>query len=214
MYTSARLSCVRVVIFVILDVVFEDEPRLLKGGIVFGIECVSADSIAMFESVFRWLLAYFVAYGVVIVVFACLLEGLLVGKFLPTEFIVPTAVLVSGGGLLESVVVLVAATIGTTAGQYIVFLIVRREGGEYVVSSPRIRVNQSHLDRAERYFDKYGLASVAVLNMVPLVRGWMTIPAGLSEESGRLFGVAAGVGNLVYHALFIVAGVGFGMLVM
>lgn len=158
------------------------------------------------------LLSQFITYGLIVVVVACALEGLLVGKFLPTEALVPIAVIVGGGSIEWAVIVLLVATIGSTAGHYLLFVLVRKEGGDYVVGSPRIRINRSHIEAGNEYFSNYGLRAVVVMNMIPFIRSWITIPAALSPTETWKFLLATGTGNFVYHSVFILAALGFGVL--
>lgn len=86
-------------------------------------------------------------------------------------------------GLLAAVVVGVA---GNLVGSWIAFG-AGRLGREWIV---RRRADQQlgrHLGRADRWFERYGTASVLVARVVPVVRTFISLPAGASEMSFSRF---------------------------
>ena len=168
----------------------------------------------MFESFTEVLITHFLAYGLIGVAVLCILDGLLIGKFLPVNIIVPLAALLRGDSFEWVGAVVAVAVLGYTIGQCLLFLIVRREGRDFVVSSPRIRINRAHLRRGDRYFKSYGLPSVAVTNALPIVRGLATIPAGLADAPTWKFAIAAGLGAAVYYIALIAGVIGIGTYVL
>ncbi|WP_119818307.1 DedA family protein [Halalkaliarchaeum desulfuricum] len=133
--------------------------------------------------------------GVLFIVFA--LEGALVGKLIPTRAILIASVLVVGTSLFELLPVATAAILGATAGQLLLFGLVRYAGMAYD-SLATTGIKERHLRRAERWFDRWGLPAVAVSNILPVARGSMTIPAAASRQSTVGFSVVSLAGTAVY----------------
>lgn len=133
--------------------------------------------------------------GVLFVVFA--LEGALVGKLIPSRSILFATVLVVGTSLFELVPVAIAAVLGATVGQLLLFGLVRYTGLEYDALA-FAGIEERHLRRAERWFDRWGLPAVAVSNVLPVARGSLTIPAAASRQSAAGFSAVSLGGTVVY----------------
>lgn len=138
--------------------------------------------------------------GVLFVVFA--LEGALVGKLIPTRAILFATVLVLGTSLFELVPVAMAAVLGATVGQLLLFALVRYADLEYE-SLANVGIEERHLRRAERWFDRWGLPAVAVSNVLPVARGSLTIPAAASRQSAARFSVVSLGGTVVYVGVLV-----------
>jgi membrane protein DedA with SNARE-associated domain len=64
--------------------------------------------------------------------------------------------------------------------------------GRYVFIAP------SDMDKAERFFDRWGTWAVFFGRMVPLVRSFISIPAGMARMDLRLFTIYTFLGSVVW----------------
>lgn len=142
-------------------------------------------------------------YGLLLVGVVCLAEGLLVGKLIPTEVIIPAAIIATGSGRRGPLVILTIAVTMSTLGQYLLFALTRRTGTERIDRSRWIRPSERQLARSKAYFARWGTASVAGSNAFPLIRGWITLPAAVSGLPTRSFILSAFAGNFLYHSSFV-----------
>jgi membrane protein DedA with SNARE-associated domain len=63
------------------------------------------------------------------------------------------------------------------------------------------------LDRAEHWFERYGSVSVLIGRVIPIVRSFISVPAGMAEmDRGRFAGLTT-IGSAVWVALL--AGLGY-----
>ncbi|MEF8780958.1 MAG: VTT domain-containing protein, partial [Haloferacaceae archaeon] len=99
--------------------------------------------------------------------------------------------------LFELVPVAMAAVLGATVGQLLLFGLVRYTGLEYDVLA-FAGLEERHLRRAESWFDRWGLPAVAISNVFPVARGSLTIPAAASRQSLAGFSVVSLGGTVVY----------------
>jgi len=81
-------------------------------------------------------------FGLIILLGLCLLEGTMLLRFMPSELVVPTALLFIGTSVPEVVGVVAIAVVGTTIGQAVLFLVVRRGGREYVLERGWLPVSE------------------------------------------------------------------------
>ena len=157
----------------------------------------------MVEWVVNAVLSQMATYGVLVVAVICVLEGLLVGKLLPAEIIIPSAVVLRGGGLQDVLLILLVAVVASTTGQYILYRVARNRGRKAIEDNSWVRVSETQLDRGERYFDQWGVRAVAGGNILPFIRGLPTVPAAVADLPPRQFLTASAAGSTLYHASVI-----------
>ncbi len=71
-------------------------------------------------------------------------------------------------------------------------------------------VKRSHLDMAQRWFDKYGLKAVFFSRMLPVVRTFISLPAGFAHVDMKKFLALTFLGSLPWTMLIIFAGMMLG----
>lgn len=150
------------------------------------------------ESLFASELAFVILLGI------CILEGAMMLRFMPSELVVPTALALIGSSVPNAAVIVVIAVVGTTIGQLLLFSVVRHAGREYVLQKRWFPLTESRLDRFDDWFDRWGKIAVTVSNTMVLVRGVLTVPAGLSEMDGQSFVVLSAVGSLSFQSILAV----------
>ncbi|MGM0398156.1 MAG: DedA family protein [Halobacteriota archaeon] len=130
-----------------------------------------------------------------------ILEGTMMLRFMPSELVVPSALLLIGSSIPEVVAIVAIAVVGTTIGQTFLFVLARRGGREYLIQKGWIPLNESRLDRVDGWFDRWGQFAVPVTNTMLFVRGLLTVPAGLSDMPVRRFVVLSAVGSLSFQTI-------------
>lgn len=144
-------------------------------------------------------------YGLLALLAIFVVEGAMVLYFAPSESLVPVGMtlLATGGDGGYHVPTLVAvfavAVVGATAGQVLLFVLARRGGRQWLLSKPWFRIEAGHLDRVDRWFQRWGRAAVPVSNALPFTRGMLTVPAGLADMSVREFAVLSAIGTLAFQ---------------
>ena len=66
------------------------------------------------------------------------------------------------------------------------------------------------VDTAVRFFARFGFPAVAIARFVPMVRTFISVPAGIERMPVAWFALATGLGSGVWNAAFVVAGYLFG----
>jgi membrane protein DedA with SNARE-associated domain len=149
-----------------------------------------------------WLSSLFTSEVGYLVFFAiCVLEGAMLLRFMPSELVVPSALLLMGTAPSTVLTIIGLAVVGTTIGQVALFYAVRRLGRRYVVQSQWVPVTDDRLDRFDDWFERWGRVVVPVSNTLLFVRGLFTFPAGLSEMRGSTFLVLSAVGSLTFQSI-------------
>jgi membrane protein DedA with SNARE-associated domain len=145
------------------------------------------------------------AWGALGLVFLLFLENLF--PPIPSELILPLAGFLVGREELGWVQALVGSTTGSLLGAYVLYGLGRWGGRPLVLRFGRgLRVTERELDRAERWFDRFGSAVVLFARMLPGARSVVSIPAGTLQMPLGRFTVLTVAGSALWNTLLIGAG--------
>ena len=115
-----------------------------------------------------------------------------------------------GFGIGSFIVMALAGTLGYVAGALIGWWIGLRGGRPLLERRGRwLHVTPERLDRAERWFQRWGNFGVLVGRVTPIVRSFVSIPAGVFEMPLAPYTLYTVVGSAVWS--FVIAGVGYGL---
>ncbi|HIH23423.1 TPA: DedA family protein [Candidatus Woesearchaeota archaeon] len=100
---------------------------------------------------------------------------------LPSEAVLPFAGYLVSEGSLNIWLVVLAATIGSVIGSWIGYEMGRFGGRPFLRRYGKyFLLNETHLDWTERWFRKYGEKTIFLSRLIPVVRHFISIPAGAS----------------------------------
>ena len=101
----------------------------------------------------------------------------------PSEVIMPVAGAFAAFGHLSLVGAVLAGAAGNLLGSLVAYALAARFGEPVLLGPGRwIGISRVHLDLAGRWFGRYGLVAVFVGRMLPVVRTYISFPAGLSSS--------------------------------
>jgi membrane protein DedA with SNARE-associated domain len=130
---------------------------------------------------------------------------------IPSEIVLPLAGFVSSTGDASLVGMIIAATIGSMVGAFILYAIAAAIGPvrlrRLVVRYGRwFGLDEADLDKTEEWFDKRANTAVLLCRCVPLMRSLISIPAGFRRMRLLPFTVFTLIGSLVWNVMLIGAG--------
>ena len=157
----------------------------------------------------QWVSDVIEAIGYAGVAFLVALESIF--PPIPSEVVLPFAGFYAGKGEASVVGMILAATVGSVVGAWVLYGVAAWIGPErlrrFVVAKGRwFGVKERDLDRAEGWFDKRANAAVLLGRCVPLVRSIVSIPAGFRRMPLLRFTVYTALGSLIWNAALIGAG--------
>lgn len=117
------------------------------------------------------------------------LAGIFVGMILESACIpIPSEVILLGGGAAAALGsmsywgVVIAGVLGNVVGSIIAYYIGAWGGRRLLARYGKyILFNQSHLDQAQRWFDRRGEITVLIARNLPFVRTFISLPAGIAS---------------------------------
>jgi membrane protein DedA with SNARE-associated domain len=132
---------------------------------------------------------------------------------IPSEVVLPGAGLYAerNGGAAAVIGMVIAATIGSVVGAWILYGVAAAIGPErlrrFVVLRGRwFGLKEMDLDKAERWFDKRDDVAVLVCRCVPLVRSLVSIPAGFRRMPALRFTLYTALGSALWNTALIMVG--------
>lgn len=117
---------------------------------------------------------------------------------------------VPGPGLQLAGVIL-AGTAGNVAGSYLAWA-AGRYGGQPALHrwGRRVWLREHHLERANRWFGRYGPRAVLAGRLLPVVRTFISLPAGIAGMDPLRFGIYTAIGCLPWTTALAWAGYAVG----
>ncbi len=154
----------------------------------------------------EWVASVIYSLGYTGIFFLIALENLL--PPIPSEVILPLAGFLVGQGRFAFWAVLAASTAGSVSGALVLYglggwlgearlrRLVRRFGRFVLLGEP-------DLDRAERWFERYGGPVVFFGRLVPGVRSLISVPAGIERMPLWRFTVYTSGGSLLWNMVLV-----------
>jgi membrane protein DedA with SNARE-associated domain len=124
-----------------------------------------------------------------------------------SEIVVPLGGALASQGKLSFLGVVIAASAGNLLGSLIAYLLVRRYG-EALIRGPgrRAGLTVGHLRLAQRFFERWGLFAVFIGRLLPVIRTYISFPAGLSRITVVPFTLATIAGAIPWNLALAYAG--------
>ena len=131
---------------------------------------------------------------------------------IPSEVIMPVAGVAAANGHLNLWLVIASGTAGAMLGNIFWYLAARALGLQRLkplvdLHGRCLKVNWREVERAQRWFERHGIAFVLIGRLIPTLRSLVSIPAGLLKMRFRNFLIASTLGTLAWTA--VLAGAGY-----
>ena len=106
-----------------------------------------------------------------------------------------------GGTLVELIVVVAVSSLANLTGSLIAFYLTRRFGERVIMSRAGrwMGLSKGHLRLANRFFDRWGLWAVFLGRLLPIVRTYISFPAGLSRIGYLRFSIVTLLGAIPWN---------------
>ena len=161
------------------------------------------------EQISQSFLNFIDAYGYVAVAILMAMENACIP--IPSELILGFSGYLIFAERMTFVGAMIAGMIGGMAGSIFAYLVGSRGGRKFVDKYGKyFLVKKSHVDLAQRWFDKYGIRAVFFSRMLPVVRTFISLPAGFAKVNFKAFLFYTFAGSLPWTALILFAGMKFG----
>jgi membrane protein DedA with SNARE-associated domain len=134
------------------------------------------------------------------------------GLPISSEIVVPLGGALASQNKLNFLLVVLVSSVANLTGSLIAFYLTRRYGERVVLSRAGrwAGLSRGHLRLANRFFGRFGLWAVFVGRLLPIVRTYISFPAGLSKIGYARFTLATLAGAVPWNFVLAFAGLKLG----
>ena len=147
-------------------------------------------------------------YGILFLVIFCE-TGLVVTPFLPGDSLLFAAGALSATGALDIVVLFLILNLAPLMGDSTNYWIGRKLGRAAFDGRFRL-LKRQHLERTERFYERYGGKTLILARFVPIVRTYAPFVAGASRMRYGRFVTFSILAALIWTSLLVLGGYWFG----
>ena len=131
---------------------------------------------------------------------------------------IPSEVILLFGGFMTTytklniIFMIIASTLGSLIGAIVLYYIGKifnKERLKKIISGKigkTLRLKNSDIDKADKWFDTKGNKTVFFCRFIPIVRSLISIPAGMSEMPIIKFLIYTIFGSLIWNTVLIITG--------
>ncbi len=148
---------------------------------------------------------FIAAYGLVAVFVLMVCESC--GLPFPSEVIMPTGGVLAAAGHMNFAVLVVVGAAANLVGSLLAYGLAARFGEPLLLGPGRyVGIRRHHLELADGWFRRWGLLAVFVGRVLPVVRTYISFPAGLARVDLMRFSILTFVGALPWCAALALVG--------
>lgn len=129
---------------------------------------------------------------------------------IPSEVIFPLVGFIAqnrGLGLENTIGMATVGALGSTVGAVLIFLVSARVGRSAILHfGKRVRISEQEIEKAEKWFERYGSVAVFTARMIPGIREIISIPAGISRMNIAKFVGYTFAGSLLWCIILTLVG--------
>ncbi len=130
---------------------------------------------------------------------------------IPSEVIMPFSGYLVTTGKFNVILVIIAGSIGNLVGGLVAYYVGAYLGRGFVLRYGRyVLLKKSHLEFAESYFKKYGDRSTFISRLLPAIRTYVSLPAGVAKMNLKKFVVYTLVGSIIWNTVLTYIGIKLG----
>ena len=123
----------------------------------------------------------------------------------------PTAGLLAASGQMNLAAAIVVGAFGNLVGSLIAYLLAARFGEPLLLGPGRyVGIRRHHLELADGWFQRWGLVAVFFGRLLPVIRTYISFPAGLARVELARFSLLTFAGALPWCAALAYAGYALG----
>ncbi|RLQ91089.1 DedA family protein [Falsibacillus albus] len=130
---------------------------------------------------------------------------------LPSEVIMLFGGFLVGNGQLSFWSVIFAGVFGNLIGSILIYWVGKKGGRPFIEKYGKyVLLNQNHVKKSEAWFDKYGSAATFFGRILPVIRTFISLPAGMANMKMSKFITFTFLGCIPWNMVLVYMGVKLG----
>lgn len=127
---------------------------------------------------------------------------------IPSEVVMPFSGYLAYSGTFSLLWVTLAGSLGCLAGSLFAYYVGYHFGRPFILKYGRyFLLNKGHVSKAEWFFAKYGDATVFISRLLPIIRTFISLPAGIGKMNVWKFSLYTFIGSVPW--CFALAYIGY-----
>lgn len=145
------------------------------------------------------------SYGYFGMILGMLLEGIII--IIPSEVILAFAGILASQGIFTIQGAIIAGTVGSVLCASLLYAFGYFGGRPFIEKYGKyFFMKQEDIEKADKWFKKYGLISAFFGRCFPIIRTFISIPMGISKINFKKFVLYTTLGSIPWTAAFVYAG--------
>lgn len=171
------------------------------------------NSIHMTELISHLLTGVIESYGLLAVFVMMTAESALIP--IPSEITMPFAGFLASRGLVNFWVVVIVGAFANLVGSLLAYWLGYTKGEHWVRLAIRkwgkwLLIRESEFDTAKKWFSKYGQPVTFTSRLLPVVRTFISLPAGIAKMNLSVFSLLTFLGSFFWSAILAYLGLKLG----
>jgi membrane-associated protein len=137
-------------------------------------------------------------------------SGMFIGFFFPGDTLLLSAGIFAGQGKLSLAAIFVVVSLAAIAGDNVGYHIGKRYGRRLFRKPDGLVFRQEYVQRAEKFYEKYGSKTMLFAHFVPVVRTFAPAVAGVAHMNYKQFVIFDAIGDTAWAIIVTLIGYWFG----
>ena len=157
----------------------------------------------------EFITSFISSVGYLGIFFLMILESAMIP--IPSEIIMPFSGFLASTGKFEPILVVLAGSLGNLVGSILTYYFGLKVGRSFIIKYGKyIFFKKEHLEFTERLFQNYGDKISFVGRLLPVIRTYVSLPAGIGRTRFTKFVFYTLVGSLIWNSILTFAGMQLG----
>lgn len=130
---------------------------------------------------------------------------------IPSEIIMPFSGFLSSTTRLDPFLVILSGSLGNLVGSVLTYYLGIKAGRKFILKYGKyILLKKEHLELTENLFKRYGDRISFVGRLLPIIRTYVSLPAGIGKTSFKKFVIYTFAGSIVWNSMLTYIGMSLG----
>ena len=165
--------------------------------------------IEFLKPLVEFITSFIAQLGYTGIFFLMILESALIP--IPSEIIMPFSGFLSSTGRLDPLLVTFSGSLGNLVGSVLTYYLGIKAGRKFMLKYGKyILLRKKHLETTENLFNKYGDRISFAGRLLPGIRTYVSLPAGIGKTNFTKFVTYTFAGSLVWNSMLTYVGINLG----
>jgi len=165
--------------------------------------------IEFLKPLVEFIMSFIAQLGYTGIFFLMILESALIP--IPSEIIMPFSGFLSSTGRLDPLLVTLFGSLGNLVGSILTYYLGIKAGRKFILRYGRyILFKKEHLESTENLFERYGDRISFAGRLLPGIRTYVSLPAGIGKTNFTKFVAYTFAGSLIWNSVLTYVGMSLG----